>query len=603
MRTRIRRRACPDPLPHLPAVLHPVLARVYAARGIAEAAELERSAQGLDDYSRLQGIESAVQRLAAAVERGERILVVGDFDADGATSSALAVRALRSLGARDVDFLVPNRFEFGYGLTPEIVAVAAERAPSLIITVDNGISSVEGVAAATGQGIDVVVTDHHLPGRQLPAAVAIVNPNQPGDAFPSKHLAGVGVIFYVMSALRAALRERGWFEQAGIAPPKLGDLLDLVALGTVADVVPLDRTNRILVAQGLARIRAGRCCAGITALLRCAGRDPAGIVAADLGFAAGPRLNAAGRLTDMRLGIECLLCDEDDAAREYAARLDALNRERRSIEADMQAQALASLERLQLADAPRLPFGVCLYQPDWHQGVIGILASRIKERLHRPVIAFADAGDDLIKGSARSVAGLHIRDALDAVAARHPELLHKFGGHAMAAGLSLARADLDAFAAAFDEEVRRHLGEEDLAGVLLSDGELRPEDLSLPLAEALREGGPWGQGFPEPLFDGEFALVQQRIVGERHLKLTLRLGTGGATLFDAIAFGQADHHPLPPEARLRLAYRLDVNAFNGRRSLQLRIEHLQVVANGGKGETEPVDTKTVNGFLAGSEKA
>lgn len=571
MQLLIQRRPCPDQLSGLEDV-HPVLRRVYAARRIRNQAELDRGLASLHDYRGLLGMQAAVARLIGALEHGERILVVGDFDADGATSTALTVQALRQMGAAEVDYLVPNRFEYGYGLTPEIVAVAARSRPALIITVDNGISSNAGVAAARDAGIDVLITDHHLPGETLPAAVAIVNPNQPGDTFPSKSLAGVGVAFYVMAGLRAALRERGWFTARGLAEPKLAQWLDLVAVGTVADVVPLDRNNRILVAQGLARIRAGQCCAGVTALLQRAGRDAAQVVAADLGFALGPRLNAAGRLEDMSVGIECLLCQSSDTAQELAARLDGLNRERRVIEEQMQAQAWTHLDELIGGDSAGLPFGLCLFQPEWHQGVIGIVASRIKDRLHRPVIAFAEAGDGMLKGSARSVPGLHVRDTLDAVASRHPGLLSKFGGHAMAAGLSLEQERFEDFAAAFDAEVRRHLSAADLQGVVHSDGELEPEELSLELAELLRAGGPWGQGFPEPLFDGEFEVVQARVVGERHLRLVLSKPPA-AQLFDAIVFNHAEAIPQAGE-RARLVYRLEVNSYRGRRSLQLVTIHL-----------------------------
>lgn len=577
MKKIIVRRETADSGHTLPAHLHPVLRRVYTARQLRSERELVCSLEGLLPYTSLQGIEDAVELLVEALRERQRILIVADFDADGATSCAVAVRALRLLGAHDVRFVVPNRFEYGYGLTPEIVAVAAEQQPRLLITVDNGISSVEGVAAAKARGMRVLVTDHHLPGASLPEADAIVNPNQTGDGFPSKHLAGVGVIFYVMLALRARLREMQWFARAGIADPNLGQLLDLVALGTVADVVPLDHNNRILVSQGLARIRAGRCNAGIRALLDIAGRDPRQLVAADLGFAVGPRLNAAGRLQDMSLGINCLLSDDPAEARAMAARLDQLNRERRVIETQMQDEALAGLAELQLSDEDTaLPIGLCIYQEHWHQGVIGILASRIKDRLHRPVIAFAQAGEGELKGSARSVQGVHIRDVLDAVAAHHPGLVSKFGGHAMAAGLSLARENFAAFSAAFDEEVRRHLAPEDLRGVILSDGELAPEDMNLEMAELLRGAGPWGQAFPEPLFDGHFEIVQRRIVGERHLKMVVK-SPGHDAVFDAIAFNTLDAEWPPQTARVQLAYKLDINEYRGQRSAQLLVEHVDLL--------------------------
>ena len=563
----------------LPGELPPLLARIYAARGIASADELDCSLAKLLSFDGLLGIDAAVDLLAQTLREGQRILIIGDFDADGATSSALGVRALRAMGAAQVDYLVPNRFEYGYGLTPEIVAVAAARKPDLLITVDNGIASLDGVAAARALGMRVLITDHHLPGKALPAADAIVNPNRPGDAFAAKGTAGVGVVFYVMLALRARLRETGWFAERGIDEPNLASLLDLVALGTVADVVPLEHNNRILVAQGLARIRRGQCCPGISALIRVAKRSPQQLVAADLGFALGPRLNAAGRLEDMALGIECLLADDPDAALLLAQRLDELNRERRDIEAEMKAEAMLILDEMELAEDAGLPVGLCLFEPHWHPGVIGILASRVKDRLHRPVIVFAESGEDEIKGSARSVPGLHIRDALDAVAKRHPDLLSKFGGHAMAAGLSLAKADLDRFSRAFDEEVRRHLDAGDLRHEILSDGELSAAELNLPLAESLRAAGPWGQGFPEPLFDGVFDIVKRRIVGENHLKLVLRL-PGSEQIVDAIAFNTVDHDWPADTTQVELAYRLDVNEYNGRRSVQLVVEHIQVVSNG-----------------------
>ncbi|MEJ2345275.1 MAG: single-stranded-DNA-specific exonuclease RecJ [Gammaproteobacteria bacterium] len=555
--------------------LHPVLQRVYAARAVKSPADLDRSLEGLARVECLRGVQQAVAVLEAAVVGGRRILVVGDFDADGATSCALAVRLLRDLGASWVHYLVPNRFEYGYGLTPEIVEVAAQWSPDVIVTVDNGISSVEGVSAARERGMQVVVTDHHLPGSVLPGADAIVNPNQPHDTFPSKHLAGVGVIFYVLLALRARLRDTDWFQRRIVEVPNLADRLDLVALGTVADVVPLDHNNRILVEQGLRRIRAGRCCPGILALLEVANRSPRRLVAADLGFAVGPRLNAAGRLEDMSLGIECLLTDDAARARELAVKLDALNRERREIESQMREQAMAEIERLHLdPDSAGLPTALCLFDESWHQGVIGIVASRVKERLHRPVIAFAPAGDGEIKGSARSIPGLHVRDALDAVATRHPGLINKFGGHAMAAGLSLKRGDLDAFRDAFEQEVRSHLDDADLEGVVHSDGELAVGELGLELAQVLRAGGPWGQGFPEPVFDGVFEVLDERVVGEKHLKLVVR-PLGGDIALDAIAFNALEHGWPTGAARLRLAYRLDVNEFRGNSSPQLVVEYME----------------------------
>lgn len=565
----------PVPIPtDFPPELPPALARAYAARQVASASELDHSASALLPFSGLKGVDGATALLEKALEAQWRILVVGDFDADGATSTSVAVQALQSLGCSDVDFLVPNRFEYGYGLTPEIVEVAAERKPDLIMTVDNGISSHAGVAAAKAHGIRVLVTDHHLPAATLPEADSIVNPNQPGCGFQSKALAGVGVIFYLMLALRARLRETGWFERRNASEPKLAELLDLVALGTVADVVPLDANNRIFVAQGLARIRRGLARPGIQALIDIAGRRADRLVSSDLGFALGPRLNAAGRLDDMSVGIRCLLSMDSGQARELASRLDGFNRERRAIELEMHESALAELEQSGIGRDGELPTALCLYQPDWHEGVIGILASRIKERFHRPAIVFTDSVDGQIKGSARSIPGLHIRDALDSVAARHEGLLVKFGGHAMAAGLTLRHSDYETFRQAFVAEAERRLEKEDLQGILLSDGPLKGTEATLELAQALRFGGPWGQAFPEPVYDGVFDLVQYRVVGERHLKMVLRWpDTGG--IIDAIAFNRLPEEWLDRDRRVRAAFRLDVNEFRAQVSVQLVIEHLE----------------------------
>jgi single-stranded-DNA-specific exonuclease len=555
-----------------------VLRRVYAARGVDSSEQIDYGLDKLMPPDQLPGLDQAVALLAEVVAANGRIVVVGDFDADGATSCALCLRALRGMGAEQVGYLVPNRFEYGYGLTPEIVAVAARQRPDLLITVDNGISSLAGVAAARERGIRVLITDHHLPGVELPPADAIVNPCLHGTGFPGRHLAGVGVAFYVMLALRALLRTRGWFSRRGLDAPNLGQLLDLVALGTVADVVPLDRNNRLLVQQGLQRIRAGRCTPGVRALLEVGGRSPSRAVAADLGFAVGPRLNAAGRLEDMSLGIECLLADDEDAARAMAVRLDALNRDRREIESGMLVQALGVIESL-LPDRREAPAGFCLFDPDWHQGVIGILAARIKDRFHRPAIAFARTGDGELKGSARSIEGLHIRDLLDAIAARHPELLTRFGGHAMAAGLTLAERNLPAFEAAFAAELERTLSAEDLQDVLYTDGPLAEEELSLATARLLREAGPWGQGFPAPCFEGEFRILEQRVVGERHLKMILTPAEGSRRL-DAIAFNS---EPQPATGGpVRLVYRIDVNEYRGIENAQLIVEHMEsgVVAAG-----------------------
>ena len=564
-------RAIPAGHEALGADLHPVLRRVYAARGLRRPEELNLALERLAPIGTLGGAAEAAQLLLR--HRGGRVLVIGDFDADGATSTALMLRALRSYGFAAVDFLVPNRFEFGYGLTPEIVAVAAERAPSLIVTVDNGISSNAGVAAARARGIEVLVTDHHLPGAQLPDANVIVNPNVAGNGFASGALAGVGVAFYVCAALRRALEVAGLLPSA--APPA-AVLLDLVALGTVADVVPLDANNRVLVAQGLARIRAGRCVPGISALLEVARRARAELTASDLGFAVAPRLNAAGRLTDMSIGIRCLLSDDPAAARTLALELDALNAQRREIEADMQLQALAAVARLGTAGSNLQRSGICLFDADWHQGVVGLVAGRVKERLRRPVVAFALSDERNLRGSARSIPGVHVRDVLEAVATGEPGMLEKFGGHAMAAGLSLPRVHLDRFARAFDAEVARVMAQGAVSDAVETDGELDDADIALPLAEAVRAGGPWGAAFPEPLFEGVFELRgRPRVLAERHLKFQVaaREGRGG---FEAIAFNSIDpQQPAPlPEGRVRLAYRLGTNDYQGERRLQLVVEHL-----------------------------
>ena len=566
---RIDPRPLPATLPFL-GELPPLLTRLYAARGVQSEAELDKSLARLIPFQQLKGIDAAVDLLVTALEQRQRILIVGDFDADGATASTVGVLGLRLLGAAHVDYLVPNRFEYGYGLTPEIVEVAMTREPQLLITVDNGISSVEGVAAAKRHGLKVLITDHHLPGDELPQADALVNPNQPGCEFPSKALAGVGVIFYVLMALRARLRSLGWYESK--PQPNIGELLDLVALGSVADVVPLDANNRILVHQGLERIRAGRARPGIKAILEVAKREASRITSTDLGFIVGPRLNAAGRLDDMSLGIECLLTHDAAQAREMAAQLDGMNQDRKSIEQGMQREALAQLKDLPVES---MPFGLCLFDPEWHQGVIGILASRMKERYFRPTIAFADAGDGLLKGSGRSVQGFHIRDALSVVAAQHPDLISKYGGHAMAAGLTLPQENFSLFAEAFDAEVRRQLREEDLTGRLLSDGTLAVEEFHLELARALRHAGPWGQHFPEPLFHGVFQLVEQRVVGERHLKVVLKTECGSVKL-DGIAFGiDRDIWPNPTIKWVELAYKLDLNEFRGNETVQLMIAHIE----------------------------
>jgi single-stranded-DNA-specific exonuclease len=569
MTLRIVRRVCERPA-QLGGDLHPVLQRIYSARGVRDATDLDVSLERLLPVGTLEGVMPAVELLLSHRSQG-RILVIGDFDADGATSTALVLRALRAWGFASADFLVPNRFEFGYGLTPEIVALAATRAPTLIMTVDNGISSHAGVADARARGIDVLITDHHLPGAELPAATVVVNPNLPGSRFGSRALAGVGVAFYVLAALQRSL------QNASLLPPgapSIATYLDLVALGTVADVVPLDLNNRVLVSQGLRRIRAGRCVPGIRALLDIANRRAPELSATDLAFSVGPRLNAAGRIDDMSIGIQCLLADDPGSVQSLAERLEELNQERKSIEARMQADALAALRRV-TDFGPLQRNGVCLFDPSWHQGVVGLVASRVKDRLRRPVIAFALATQELLRGSARSVEGIHIRDVLDSIAARHPELISRFGGHAMAAGLTLERSQLDRFATAFDEEVTRWMSRTPGTDAVETDGELTVQEIALETARALRAGGPWGQAFPEPSFDGTFLVRESRVVGERHLKMWVEVPRTGRS-FDAIAFNHigAQAQFVPPAGSVQLIYRLDVNEFQGEHRLQLLVDHL-----------------------------
>jgi single-stranded-DNA-specific exonuclease len=549
----------------LDARLHPVLRRAYAARGVRDASELALTLDRLVPVGSLESLDAAVRLILQ--HRRRRILVVGDFDADGATSTALIVRALRAWGFASVEFLVPNRFEFGYGLTPEIVGLAAERAPSLIVTVDNGISSVSGVAAARARGMQVLITDHHLPGAELPAADVIVNPNVPGSQFASRALAGVGVAFYVMAGVRRELEAQG-----EVVSPTVSEYLDLVALGTVADLVPLDVNNRVLVSQGIRRIRAGRTVPGIRALLSIAGRNADSLTATDLGFSIGPRLNAAGRLDDMSIGIRCLLSDSEPEALALATRLDQLNSERREIEAKMQVEALAAVSSLRDPQGP-VRHGVCLFDAQWHQGVVGLVASRIKDRIRRPVIAFARNGDGTLRGSARSVPGIHIRDVLDRIAARRPDLISRFGGHAMAAGLSLEEQHLDAFAVAFDVEVAAL--DTTPSNRVETDGELTSEEIALETAQALRDGGPWGQAFPEPCFDGHFEVRNARVVGDKHLKMWVTT-SDRSRAFDAIAFNfkGADEDPSLPDGDVRLVYRLDINEYKGERRLQLLVDHV-----------------------------
>ncbi len=588
---RIERRTAPE-AGDWPEAMHPVLRRVYAARGIASPEQIEHRLATLLPPQQLGGITRACELLETAIREQSRIVIVGDFDCDGATGTAVAVRGLRALGASDVGYAVPNRFLHGYGLSPSIVGELLPQRPRLLITVDNGIAAHAGVAAAKAHGMHVIVTDHHLPGASLPDADAIVNPNAGaveacahGDmlcdacaqdasmnaAFPSKHLAGVSVMFYLLLALRARLRESGWFAACGVAEPDLASLLDLVALGTVADLVPLDRNNRILVEAGLKRLRSGRGCAGVAALFHAGKRDVARAVSGDLGFVVGPRINAAGRLEDMRLGIECLLTDDPVRAAELAATLSAINAERQELQAGMVEQAESEVGAWIAARGDgALPHGVVLFNPDWHHGVVGLVASKLKESLQRPVVACAVA-DGEIKASGRSIPGFHLRDALAEIDARHPGLLLRFGGHAMAAGLSLRRDDIDAFTAAFDAIARERIAPEQLESVLLSDGELMPGDFSIELAQALRAGGPWGQAFPEPLFDGEFKVDSWRVVGEKHLRMRLRRD-GGAPV-DAVQFNVRTDAAPPP--RIRAAYQLALDEWQGALRLQLLLRHIE----------------------------
>ncbi|MCB5227055.1 single-stranded-DNA-specific exonuclease RecJ [Alishewanella sp. 16-MA] len=573
---QILRRALPTVAAELDSSLHPVLRRLYLGRGVQHADELQRHAAALLPFNLLKGIDTAAVLLIEALVQQQRIVIVGDFDADGATSTAVLMSGLKAFGFKYLEYMVPNRFEYGYGLTPELAEIVVAQGAELIITVDNGISAIEGVALAKKAGVKVLVTDHHLPGAELPQADAIVNPNQPGCTFPSKALAGVGVAFYLLLALRATLREQGYFQQQGLTEPNVAELLDLVALGTVADVVPLDTNNRILVHQGLMRIRAGKCRPGIQALIDVANRTAVKLTAADFGFALGPRLNAAGRLDDMALGISCLLAPSIGLARQYAAELDALNAERRNIEQSMQQEAQAFLSQLSF-DGSELPECLCLYRADWHQGVIGILAGRIKEQFNRPTIAFAQGDNGELKGSARSIPGLHMRDLLEEIASQYPGLIKKFGGHAMAAGLTIAEERLDTFKVALSFTAKKYLTPEQLTAVIMSDGELERDCFELDFAQLLQNAGPWGQAFPEPVFDGEFKLLSQKMLADRHLKMLLQ-GPGGK-LVDAIWFN-ADNKAWPNVniQQVRLAYQLDINEYREQQNLQLIVRHMDAVS-------------------------
>ncbi|KZX78029.1 single-stranded-DNA-specific exonuclease RecJ [Oleiphilus sp. HI0009] len=574
MQRKIVQRALPENYKSLPDIPE-FLSKIYAARGVVSADELSLQLKSMASAAKLKGLDTAVALLVDVLSANGRIVIVGDFDADGATSTTIAYEALREFGANNVDYLVPDRFKFGYGLTPEIVDLAAQSNPTLIVTVDNGISSHEGVARAHALGIKVIVTDHHLPGDELPDADAIVNPAQYGCNFPSKNMAGVGVIFYVMSALRASLRTINWFQDKNLVEPNMAAYLDLVALGTVADLVALDFYNRILVEQGMRRIRAGKARPGILALFEVAGRNYETAVTSDLGFAVGPRLNAAGRLDDMSTGIECLLSRDMLDARQRAQVLNGLNQERKHIEEDMRRDADAAFSQINIDQPPK---AFVLYEEHWHQGVIGILASRVKEKFHRPVVAFAPESDDpdqinILKGSARSIPGLHMRDALDVVAKKYPDVLVKFGGHAMAAGMSIEVAKLSVFESAFQDVVESLLGEEDLEAIIYTDGELDPAALTISNVEQIERAGPWGQKFPEPCFDAQVRVVQKRVLKEKHLKLVVEFE--GGELFDAIQFSS----PYCSEdlTNIRLVFRPSINEFRGRRSVQLMIDYIEPV--------------------------
>lgn len=570
MSLRIQRRHVP-PAPDL-TDLHPVLQRVLAARSITNKQQLDYSLQNLIPFNSLHQIESAVRLLAAALTHQWRIVVVADYDADGATSCALAIKALKQMGAQFLSFLVPNRERHGYGLSPEVVELTLAYQPQLLITVDNGIASLQGVERAKQYGIRVLITDHHLPGQTLPEADAIVNPNQQGDSFPCKHLAGVGVIFYVMLALRSYLKEKNWFEQQQLPVPNLANLLDLVALGTVADVVPLDYTNQILVEQGLRRIRSGHCCLGIQALIQVARRQQMELTTGDLAYSVAPRLNAAGRMDDMQYGIDCLLSEDNKTAQEYAENLNIFNDERRYVESEMQVEAKVILDRLYL-DKNDLPYGLCLFDSHWHQGVVGILASRIKDRFHRPVIIFTLAANGELRGSGRSVKGVHLCDVLREIHTQHPDLITKFGGHAMAAGLSLPQSTLAQFQTAFDQTVRKYLTETDLQGMIYTDGSLQPDEFNLKLAESLKFSIPWGQNCPEPLFEGKFKILSRQVFKDKHLKMQVSPLDDSASL-EAIAFNTVDDDWPDAVQYVYLLYQLEVNSFYREKTVRLLVKRI-----------------------------
>ena len=570
---KIVHREVPDNI-NLPDLIHPVLKRVYASRNIKSSKDLDYSLSSLIPFEQLSGINDAVILLQEMLEQKKRMLIIADFDADGATSCALAIRGLTAMGAKDVIYVVPNRFEHGYGLSPEIVDVALDYDPDLIITVDNGISSICGVEYARKNGVKVLITDHHLPAKELPNADVIINPQLANDKFPSKNLAGVGVIFYILLALRAKLKQEYWFENNNIDYPNLANFLDLVALGTIADLVPLDKNNRTMVAHGLKLIKNNKSKPGIYALLNQAGRQLSKLTSSDLSFAVAPRLNAAGRLTDMSLGIECLLTDDEDDAIKIAGKLNRLNIERRKIQDNMQEEALAELEKYLQDTSGEIPYGICIYNKDWHQGVVGILASKIKEKFNRPVIVFAKENEGVLKGSARSIAGLHIKDVFDEIATLHPELIITFGGHAMAAGLTIKESQYSNFSNIFNKYANQYISSDRLEDEYLTDGELSDEDFTVPLAQAIQDAGPWGQSFPEPTFAGQFKILDKRVVGENHLKLKLQSRDNSATL-DAIAFNMTDTNWPPETQQIVSTYRLGINDFQGNTQVQLFLEHIE----------------------------
>ena len=569
---KIINRDVPDGI-NLPDSIHPVLKRIYASRNIKSSEDLDYSLGSLIPYEELGGIDDAVILLQEMITQKKRILIVADFDADGATSCALAIRGLTAMGAKDVIYVVPNRFEHGYGLSPKIVDVALDHDPDLIVTVDNGISSISGVEHAKKNGIKVLITDHHLPGDKLPSADVIINPQLKENKFPSKNLAGVGVIFYILLALRAKLKAENWFDEKNIKYPNLANLLDLVALGTISDLVPLDKNNRTMVAHGLKLMRQNKSKVGILAILNQSGRQLSTLTSGDLSFAIAPRLNAAGRLTDMSLGIECLLTDDKENAVEMAKKLNQLNIERRQIQDNMEEQALTEFEKYLQDTSKKIPHGICIYNQNWHQGVVGVLAAKIKEKFNRPVIVFAQECQGILKGSARSITELHIKDVFDEIARLYPELILTFGGHAMAAGLTIEESQFDRFSDVFNKVVNQYISSDSLEDQCLTDGELSGDDFSLPLALAIQNAGPWGQSFPEPIFVGQFKILDKRVVGESHLKLKLQSRNNNT--LDAIAFNMTDDDWPSKLEQIISTYRLGINNYRGHSQVQLFIEHIE----------------------------